>query len=132
MTDERPGTVLRQRIATGDILIAPGAADALSARLIEQSGFSALYATCAGIANSLLGLPDIGLATMTELVDQIRRMAATTTIPIIADADTGFGNVVNTHRAVQEYERAGVAGIQLEDQRFPNVRTAEDLARQCG
>lgn len=119
MADERPGTALRRHIATGDVLIAPGAADALSARLIEQSGFRALYATGAGIANSLLGLPDIGLATMTELVDQIRRMAAATTIPIIADADTGFGNVVNTHRAVQEYERAGVAGIQLEDQLFP-------------
>lgn len=110
---------LRRRIASGDILIAPGAADAMSARLIEQTGFEALYATGAGIANSMLGLPDIGLATMTELVEQIRRMAAVTSIPIIADADTGFGNVVNVHRAVQEYERAGVAGIQLEDQVFP-------------
>lgn len=112
-------STLRQRIEHGDILVVPGAADALTARIIEQAGFEAVYATGAGISNSLLGLPDLGLATMTEIVDQVRRMTGAIGIPLIADADTGYGNPVNTYRTVREFERAGIAGIQIEDQISP-------------
>jgi methylisocitrate lyase len=114
-----PARVLRQRIERPEILIVPGAADALTARLIEQAGFEAVYATGAGISNTLLGMPDFGLATMTEIVEQVRRMTTVVTIPLIADADTGYGNPVNVVRTVREMERAGVAGIQLEDQVAP-------------
>jgi 2,3-dimethylmalate lyase len=110
---------LRRRIEQNEILVVPGAADALTARLIEQAGFEAVYATGAGISNSMLGLPDLGLATMTEIVDQVRRMTAAIGIPLIADADTGYGNPVNTYRTIREFERAGIAGIQLEDQVSP-------------
>lgn len=112
-------STLRSRLRQPEILIVPGAADALTARLIEQAGFGAVYATGAGISNSLLGVPDLGLATMTEIVDQTRRMTGAIGIPLIADADTGYGNPVNVARTIREMERAGVAGIQLEDQVAP-------------
>jgi methylisocitrate lyase len=100
-------------------VLLPGAADALSARLIEEAGFSAVYATGSGIANALLGLPDLGLTTMTEILEQVRRMADAVDIPLVADVDTGYGNPLNTMRTVREFERAGVAGLQIEDQVSP-------------
>jgi 2-methylisocitrate lyase-like PEP mutase family enzyme len=101
------------------ILVVPGAADALTARLIQEAGFSAVYATGAGIANAQFALPDIGLLTMTEMVSQIRRMVDAVEIPVIADADTGYGNPLSVQRTIHEYERAGVAAVQLEDQVSP-------------
>ena len=110
---------LRSLLGEPGILVLPGAADALTARLVEDVGFPAVYATGAGIANALLGLPDLGLATMTEIVEQARRIAGAVEIPVVVDADTGYGNALNVHRTVRELERAGVAGIQLEDQVTP-------------
>jgi carboxyvinyl-carboxyphosphonate phosphorylmutase len=100
-------------------LLAPGCYDALSARLVEEAGFSAAYMTGFGSAASRLGRPDVGLLTMTEMVDNARRIVETIDIPLIADADTGYGNPVNVVRTVREYERAGVAAIHLEDQVMP-------------
>lgn len=115
---ERPRQ-LRDLLARPAMVVIPGATDALTARLAQEVGFPAVYATGAGIANSLLGLPDVGLTTMTEIVDQVRRMVDAVTLPIIADADTGWGNPLNVIRTVGEFERAGVAGLQLEDQVSP-------------
>jgi 2-methylisocitrate lyase-like PEP mutase family enzyme len=97
----------------------PGAANALFARLIEGLGFEAVYVTGAGIANMHLGAPDIGLTTLTELAATVSAIADAVSIPIIVDADTGFGNAVNVVRTVRVLERSGAAGIQLEDQVFP-------------
>ena len=101
------------------IVMAPGAHDALTARLIEQAGFSACYMTGAGTVGALLGLPDVGLITMTEMVTNARYITRSLSIPLISDADTGYGNAINVMRTVREYEAAGVAGIHLEDQIFP-------------
>lgn len=100
-------------------LVAPGAYDALSARLVEQAGFDAVYMTGFGTSASLLGRPDIGLATGSEMADNARRIAAAVELPVIADADTGYGNALNVLRTVGVYEQAGIAGIQLEDQVTP-------------
>lgn len=102
-----------------EILVAPGAYDALSARLIEVSGFNAVYLTGYGASASLLGKPDVELLTLTEMANQAHRFASAVDIPVIADGDTGYGNAVNVQRAVQEYEAAGAAAIQLEDQVAP-------------
>ena len=110
---------LRSLLSNPEILVVPGAADALTARLVEEAGFEAVYATGAGIANLHFALPDIGLLTMTEMVEQIRRISQAVTIPVIADADTGYGNPLNVMRTVQAYEAAGVAAIQIEDQVAP-------------
>ena len=99
--------------------MAPGAYDALSARLIEQAGFDVVYMTGFGSTASLVGRPDVGLLTGTEMVDNARRIAAAVDLPVIADADTGYGNAINVVRTVQAYEQAGVAGIHLEDQVMP-------------
>src|SRR5512142_2544250 len=107
---------LRSLLEQPHILIAPGAADALTARLVQEAGFAAVYATGAGIANTQFAVPDIGLLTMTEMVTQVRRMIDAVDVPVIADADTGYGNPLNVQRTVREYERAGVAALQLEDQ----------------
>ncbi|HYF60768.1 MAG TPA: isocitrate lyase/PEP mutase family protein, partial [Burkholderiaceae bacterium] len=107
------------RLAASGILVAPGAADALTARVIEGAGFGAVYVTGAGIANASLGVPDLGLTTMTELVAQAQRIADAVRVPVIVDADTGFGGPLNVARTVRELERAGAAAIQLEDQEFP-------------
>jgi len=112
-------TLLRLRLTQPDILIVPGAADALTARLVEEAGFEAVYATGAGIANLHFGLPDIGLLTMSEVVEQIRPLVQAVAVPVIADADTGYGNPLNVMRTVREFERAGVAAIQIEDQVSP-------------
>lgn len=112
-------TLLFDAHAAGRAVALPGAYDALSARLIEHAGFSAVYATGAGFANSSLGMPDIGLVTVTELRDQVARLADVVSIPIVVDADTGFGNAINMYRTVRLLERAGAAAIQIEDQVFP-------------
>jgi 2-methylisocitrate lyase-like PEP mutase family enzyme len=101
------------------LVIAPGVFDGFSARAVQMSGFSAAYATGAGASLSNFGLPDLGLITQTDMVDQIFRLAEATTLPLIVDGDTGFGGNVNVARTVRRYERAGAAAIQLEDQVFP-------------
>ena len=110
---------LRQLLARPQILVMPCAYDALSARLIEAAGYDACFLSGAAVAASQLGMPDIGLLTMTEVVTQARRMAEAIEVPLLADADTGYGNAINTMRAVRELERAGVAGLMLEDQVTP-------------
>jgi len=100
-------------------LVAPGAYDALSARLVEQAGFDAVYMTGFGTSAALLGGPDIGLLSAGEMADNVRRLAAAVEVPLIADADTGYGNALNVRRTVQLYEQAGVAAIQIEDQVTP-------------
>ena len=100
-------------------ILAPGAYDALTARLIEQAGFPAVYITGFGTSASLLGRPDVGLLTMSQMVDNARRIAQAVDVPVIADADTGYGNPLNVIRTVQEYELAGVSAIHIEDQVMP-------------
>ena len=119
MEKKSPGARLRELMAQPSTLVAPGAYDGISARLIEAAGFQALYRTGGGTSASYLGHPDLGLLTLTEMVDHARRIAASVRIPVIADADTGYGNALNVIRTVHEFERAGVAGIHLEDQVFP-------------
>lgn len=110
---------LRELLARPEPLLVPGAYDALSARLVEQAGFDAVYMTGFGATASLLGMPDVGLLTMSEMADSAARMARAVDVPLVSDADTGYGNVVNVVRTVQAYERAGVAGLHLEDQVSP-------------
>lgn len=110
---------LRALLQNNEPILAPGAYDALSARLIETVGFPAVYMTGFGTAASRLGRPDVGLLTMSEMVDQAHRIVEAVERPVIADADTGYGNPINVIRTVQEYEQAGVAAIHLEDQVAP-------------
>jgi len=113
-------TVIRLRdiFAARNATIVPGAFNALSARLISELGFEAIYVTGAGLANSYLGAPDIGLLTMTELAQNLAAMRDAVEQPLIVDADTGFGNSINTIRCVKVLERAGADAIQIEDQQF--------------
>jgi carboxyvinyl-carboxyphosphonate phosphorylmutase len=115
----RATTTLRTMLNAPGIIVAPGAYDGFSARLVEAAGFRCVYMTGAGTAASHIGQPDLGLTTLTEMVDNARHIAACVSIPVIADADTGFGNALNVVRTVREYERAGVAGCHLEDQVAP-------------
>ncbi len=110
---------LRQLLTRDPFLIAPGAYDGLTARLVELAGFSVVYATGAGISNSQLALADVGLITMSEMLDQVRKMTGAVKIPVICDVDTGYGNAVNLYRTVQEFIRAGAAAVQIEDQVIP-------------
>lgn len=110
---------MREMLAGPASVLAPGAYDALSARLVEEAGFGAVYMTGFGTAASSLGRPDVGLLTMSEMVDHARRMVQAVEVPVIADADNGYGNPINVIRAVQEYEAAGVSAIHIEDQVFP-------------
>ena len=110
---------LRDLLKEPGLVRAPGAFDAWSARLVEKAGFPVAYMTGYGASASVLGRPDIGLMTMSETVAQARNMAAAVDIPIIGDGDTGYGGILNVIRTVQEFETAGVAGLQLEDQVFP-------------
>ncbi len=110
---------LRELMSGDEPVVAPGAYDALSARLIEQAGFGAVYMTGFGTAASYLGRPDVGLLGMSEMADQARRIAAAVSLPVIADADTGYGNPLNVVRTAQTYERAGVAALHIEDQLAP-------------
>jgi 2-methylisocitrate lyase-like PEP mutase family enzyme len=110
---------LRSRLVAGGIISAPGAPDALAARLIERAGFEAIYMTGFGATASRLGQPDIGLLTQTEMTTHARDMVRAVSIPIIADADTGYGGPANIARTMEEYAQAGVAAIHLEDQVAP-------------
>ena len=110
---------LRALFAGEALIIAPGAYDGLTARLVELAGFPVVYATGAGISNSQFALADVGLVTMTEMLDQVRKMTAAVDVPVICDIDTGYGNAVNLHRTVQEFVRAGAAAVQIEDQVIP-------------
>jgi carboxyvinyl-carboxyphosphonate phosphorylmutase len=106
-------------LATGEMVLAPGCYDALGARLVEEAGFDAAYMTGFGTAAARLGRPDVGLLTLTEMADNARRIAQAVEIPVIADADTGYGNPINVIRTVREYEAAGVAAVHIEDQVMP-------------
>src|SRR5215470_16903145 len=108
----------RDLLRQDGMIVAPGAYDCVTAKLIEQAGFAAVYMTGAGTAASL-GYPDFGLVTMSEMVANAQRIAAAVSVPVVADADTGYGNELNVFRTVREYERCGVAGIHIEDQVFP-------------
>jgi 2-methylisocitrate lyase-like PEP mutase family enzyme len=110
---------LRELLAGDELIVAPGVYDGVSAALVSKLDFSAAYMTGAGVVASAYGLPDIGLATLTEMADRARIISGLLEIPLIADADTGYGSPINVIRTVREYERAGVAAIQLEDQTFP-------------
>ena len=110
---------LRTLLARDEPLLVPGAYDALSARLVEHAGFEAAYMTGFGTTASLLGMPDVGLLSLAEMVDNAGRMARAVDVPLISDADTGYGNAINVARTVQQFERAGVAAIHLEDQVSP-------------
>ena len=113
------GKKLRELLKAPGIVRAPGAFDAWSARLVEMAGFPAVYMTGYGASASVLGKPDIGLMTMSEMARQAGNMASAVDIPLIADGDTGYGGVLNVMRTVREFEKAGVAALQLEDQVFP-------------
>lgn len=110
---------LRARLARGGILACPGGADALTARLVQQAGFEAVYMTGLGATAARLGTPDLGLMTQSEMADQARAMVRACDLPVIADADTGYGGPLNIRRTVQDYAMAGVAALHLEDQESP-------------
>ena len=115
----KPSQRLKALLASRRAAILPGTPNALFARVIATHGFDAVYVTGAGIANMSLGAPDIGLVTLTEVTEHVAAIAGAVDIPILADADTGFGNALNVGRTVRLLERAGAAGIQIEDQVFP-------------
>lgn len=115
----KPTTKLRELLRRDEALMAPGAFDPMAAKLVERAGFEAVYMTGGGTALARVGMPDVGLITMSEMVQNAAAIAEAVHIPLIADADTGYGNQLNVRRTVREYERAGVAGIHLEDQVFP-------------
>jgi len=114
----KPAKILRKLLAEGKTIIAPGVFDGLSALLAKKAGFQVLYASGGAIARSM-GYPDIGLLTMTEVTAAMSHIVNVTQLPVIGDADTGFGNAINARRTVQEFERLGLAGLHLEDQTFP-------------
>ena len=114
-----PRQRLRARLAHGPLIVAPGIYDAFGARLVEQAGFEAVYMTGNGVSASLLGRPDVGLVDLTLFTQHAHRAAACVSIPLICDADTGYGNAVNVRHTVREYEAAGVAAIHIEDQVAP-------------
>lgn len=115
----KPTTQLRQLLGRSGIIVAPGAYDCLTAKLIEREGFPAVYMTGAGTAVTRVGRPDLGVTTLSEMVTNAAAITATVPIPLIADADTGYGGALNVYRTVREYERAGVAALHIEDQVFP-------------
>ena len=115
----RSTTILKSIFNRRQATIIPGAANALFARLTEDLGYEAVYVTGAGVANMFLGVPDIGLTTLTEIANHVAAISDAVAVPLIVDADTGFGNAVNVVRTVKVLERAGAAGIQIEDQVFP-------------
>jgi len=114
----RPTTALRAMLKDDGIVVAPGVYDGLSARLARDAGFAAVYATGGGIARSM-GFPDLGLLSMREVTERVAGIVEHAGVPVIADADTGYGNALNVRRTVRELERAGVAALHLEDQVFP-------------
>jgi 2-methylisocitrate lyase-like PEP mutase family enzyme len=125
----RPRPTLRRLLQGDGIIVAPGAYDMLSALLIEQAGFPCLYLTGNGQAASALGLPDLGMITLAEMAERLRRTTATVGIPVIVDADDGYGNLLMLQRAVREFEAAGASAIQLEDQASPK-KCGHELGRE--
>jgi 2-methylisocitrate lyase-like PEP mutase family enzyme len=129
---------LQERIATPRLLLAPGVYDALSALVAERAGFEALYLSGASIAYTQLGRSDVGLTTFTEVQDTLARICERVRVPLIVDADTGFGNALNVQRTVRGFERAGAGMVQLEDQTFPKRcghlegKTVLPVAEMCG
>ena len=132
-------TALKDLITNGSFISAPGVFDPLSARVAEQSGANALYMTGYGVSASLLGKPDAGLVSYREMVDRVRAICEVTTVPLIADGDTGFGGLANVRQAVRGYEDAGASAIQIEDQEYPKrcghtrnrkVISTEDMVRK--
>ncbi len=130
---------LRARLTSGPMIVAPGIYDAYGARFVEQAGFEAVYMTGNGVSASLLGRPDVGLIDLTLIASHARRVAACVDIPLICDADTGYGNAVNVRRTVEEFEAAGVAAIHLEDQvspkrcgQLPGARPVIELGEAVG
>ncbi len=117
--NESPNRRLRDLLRARKPVLLPGAANALTARVIEDIGFKAIYVTCAGVTNTFLGAPDIGLITVTELARHVSAMREVVSLPLIVDADTGFGNPINVARTIKTLERSGASAIQLEDQEFP-------------
>ena len=115
MADSR----LREKLARGEFFFAPGVFDAMSAMLAERIGFDAVYASGYWLTASYLGIPDAGIATYTDMLNRVSMVVRKSRAPVIADADTGFGGLLNVHHTVRGYEKAGVAAIQLEDQEFP-------------
>ena len=110
---------LRERLARREILVAPGAYDALTARMVEAAGFEAVYLSGAGVSYSLLAQPDVGLVSQTEMADRVASVAGAVGVPVIADGDNGHGNAINLMRTVRLFEAAGASALQLEDQSFP-------------
>ncbi|OGA08301.1 MAG: hypothetical protein A2W68_04025 [Betaproteobacteria bacterium RIFCSPLOWO2_02_64_14] len=134
-----PRQRLRGRLTEGPMIVAPGIYDAYGARFVEQAGFEAVYMTGNGVSASLLGRPDVGLIDLTLFAAHAHRAAAAVDIPLICDADTGYGNAVNVRRTVEEFEAAGVAAIHLEDQvspkrcgHLPGSRPVVTLAEHAG
>ena len=130
---------LRQQLSGDDLVVAPGVFDGISARIADTFGFGALYMTGYGTVASSLGMPDAGLASYTEMVGRVEMLCSVVKAPLIADGDTGYGGLLNVQRTVQGYEKAGAAGIQLEDQEFPKkcghtpgrrVIPADDMVRK--
>ena len=119
MLNLRPTTRLRQLLAQPGIIVAPGAYDCLTARIIQQAGFPAVYMTGAGTSVARLGYPDLALATMSEMVANASDIVATVDVPVIADADTGYGGILNIQRTIRQYQQCGVAAVHIEDQEFP-------------
>lgn len=139
MKTQSPRTRLRERLAKGPVIIAPGIYDAYGARLVQQAGFEAVYMTGNGVSASLLGRPDVGLVDLTLITSHAHRVASCVDIPLVCDADTGYGNAVNVKRTVEEFEAAGVAAIHLEDQispkrcgQLPGARPVIDLPEAAG
>lgn len=114
-----PSPALKQALSAGEIIVAPGVYDLISALIADRMGFRALYVTGYGTVASHLGIPDAGIATYRDMLDRVARIAEMTSTPIIADADTGYGGLLNVRETVRGYERAGVSAIQIEDQVFP-------------
>ncbi|MCK4783178.1 MAG: isocitrate lyase/PEP mutase family protein [Desulfobacteraceae bacterium] len=112
-------TLLKKILAEEKTILVPGAYDAFSAKILKQAGFQVVYMTGSGVTASLTGMPDVGILTMTEMVNQARNIVNAVDLPLICDADNGYGNPINVIRTVKEYERAGVAGIHIEDQVAP-------------
>jgi 2-methylisocitrate lyase-like PEP mutase family enzyme len=123
-----PGTLLRSALGEADLIVAPGVYDPVSARIADGLGFPALYMTGFGVS-ATLGLPDAGLATYTDMVARVAQICEATATPVICDADTGFGGLLNVERTVKGYEAAGAAAIQIEDQVFPK-RCGHTLGRR--
>jgi 2-methylisocitrate lyase-like PEP mutase family enzyme len=139
MAGKTPRQKLRGRLKSGPVIIAPGIYDAYGARLVEQGGFEAAYMTGNGVSASLLGRPDVGLVDLTLITAHAHRIASCVDIPLVCDADTGYGNAVNVRRTVEEFEAAGVAAIHIEDQaspkrcgQLPGARPVIELAEAAG